>query len=244
MRSSILHLSRSGVTRIAGFQLEGFHSLCPFSKDISNVRVLGFKPYGLEGGYSRRWICKPVSSKAGGRSKIRDVKKPGDFRSEILEETVSAAVAEDINRTKVTESHKIEYCDIQQKVADDKELVSPVTMIVFDLETTGFSRENERIIEIAFRDLSGGKNSTFQTLVNPQRYIVNHHVHGIRTHMVNRPDIPRYSIRLLATAFHVPFSCVSDPPIIESCLSSHGHFRLDFKFSTSLEFICRLFISS
>ncbi|KAK7850820.1 exonuclease dpd1, partial [Quercus suber] len=49
-------------------------------------------------------------------------------------------------------------------------------------------RENERIIEIALRDLEGGENSTFQTLVNPQCFVPNSHVHGITTRMVNKPD--------------------------------------------------------
>ncbi|XP_052729632.1 exonuclease DPD1, chloroplastic/mitochondrial isoform X2 [Vigna angularis] len=55
----------------------------------------------------------------------------------------------------------------------------------------GLSRENERIIEIALRDLQGGENSTFQTLVNPQREVPNSRIHGITTHMVNKPDVPR-----------------------------------------------------
>lgn len=66
-----------------------------------------------------------------------------------------------------------------------------VTVIVFDLETTGFSRKKDRIIEIAFRDLRGGMNSSFQTLVNPEQIVPNSHVHGITTEMVNQPEVPR-----------------------------------------------------
>ncbi|KAK7850819.1 exonuclease dpd1 [Quercus suber] len=68
------------------------------------------------------------------------------------------------------------------------------------VNTTGFSRENERIIEIALRDLEGGENSTFQTLVNPQRFVPNSHVHGITTRMVNKPDIPRENERIIEIA--------------------------------------------
>ncbi|KAK4802313.1 hypothetical protein SAY86_000516 [Trapa natans] len=188
---SILQFSRSVVPRIVSFRHEGFHSPCPFSKNNSDVGFLGLETSRQEGGSRRRWICKPISSKAGGNSRITGSKKSTDIRSEILEESISAAVREDVNRTKVTEFHKIEHYDIQQSIDDKKSFVGLVTTIVFDLETTGFSRDTERIIEIAFRDLSGGENSTFQTLVNPQRYIMNHFVHGIRTDMVNRPDIPR-----------------------------------------------------
>ncbi|KAK7277986.1 hypothetical protein RJT34_23007 [Clitoria ternatea] len=53
------------------------------------------------------------------------------------------------------------------------------------------SKVNERFIEIALRDLQGGVNSTFQTLVNPQHAFPNSHIHGIATNMVNRPDVPR-----------------------------------------------------
>ncbi|KAE8711532.1 DNA polymerase III polC-type, putative isoform 2 [Hibiscus syriacus] len=52
-------------------------------------------------------------------------------------------------------------------------------------------KKDDRIIEIALQDLSGGENSTFQTLVNPGCYVANSHVHGITTNMVCRPDVPR-----------------------------------------------------
>lgn len=200
---SISQFSR-GVPRIAGLWGERFHNLYLSSKNNSNFRVPGSKTYVLECGYSKRWICRPVSSKEGGRRKTTDANKSTDISNKVLEETVSATATVNVNRTEVTEFRKIEYCDIQQKIAHNKELASLVTTIVFDIETTGFSRVNERIIEIAFRDLSGGENSTFQSLVNPQRYVVNAHVHGIRTHMVNRPDVPRYSMHF-CYYFHVPF---------------------------------------
>lgn len=80
---------------------------------------------------------------------------------------------------------------VQQFIAEKKDLAKHITFIVFDLETTGFSRRMDRIIEIALQDLGGGNNSTFQTLVNPECYIPNSNVHHITTHMVNRPEIPR-----------------------------------------------------
>lgn len=199
MYSSILNFSRSGAPRFAGFWREAFHSLCPSSTNNSNFKVIDSRTYGLEGGCSARWICQLVSTKRGGRRKKTD--ECSDIRNEELVEALSATATVHVNRTKVTELRKIEYCNSQQKLADNKELVSPVTTIVFDIETTGLSRENERIIEIAFRDLSGGENSTFQTLVNPQRYVTNPRVHGITTNMVNRPNVPRYSTWLLEIGY-------------------------------------------
>ncbi|XAR49178.1 DNA-directed DNA polymerase, partial [Bertholletia excelsa] len=96
-----------------------------------------------------------------------------------------------INKSEINEFQRLHYCDIQQKISESKDLAGTITVIVFDIETTGFSRENERIIEIAMQDLLGGENSTFQTLVNPERYVPNSHIHGISTPMVNRTDVPR-----------------------------------------------------
>ncbi|KAJ3687493.1 hypothetical protein LUZ61_016657 [Rhynchospora tenuis] len=65
------------------------------------------------------------------------------------------------------------------------------TILVFDLETTGVNSPRERIIEFAARNLMGGRNSTFQTLINPEIKIKNSHIHGITDSMVNRPRVPR-----------------------------------------------------
>ncbi|XP_042474619.1 exonuclease DPD1, chloroplastic/mitochondrial-like isoform X1 [Zingiber officinale] len=69
----------------------------------------------------------------------------------------------------------------------------PATILVFDIETTGLSRENERIIEFAVRDLNGGKNSAFETLINPEKKdVTNTYIHGIRDDMVNNPNVPTF----------------------------------------------------
>ncbi|KAM0948489.1 putative DNA-directed DNA polymerase [Dioscorea sansibarensis] len=65
-------------------------------------------------------------------------------------------------------------------------------VIVFDEETSGLSRKYDRIIEFAARDLRGGINSTFQTLINPEIHVRNSHVHGITTQMVCKPNVPRF----------------------------------------------------
>ncbi|KAK8936991.1 hypothetical protein KSP39_PZI012480 [Platanthera zijinensis] len=78
-----------------------------------------------------------------------------------------------------------------QNISEEKLYDRPATVLVFDTETTGFSREWERIIEIAIRDLLGGKNSTFQTLINPGRAVANTKFHGISSDMVSEPGVPR-----------------------------------------------------
>ncbi|KAI0510693.1 hypothetical protein KFK09_011302 [Dendrobium nobile] len=105
----------------------------------------------------------------------------------------AAEILKNISKTK-SDFHQYksdEYCSIQ-KVSEDKEYDRPATVLVFDTETTGLSRERGRIIEIAIRDLIGGKNSTFQTLINPGRAVPNTDVHGISSDMVSRPGIPSF----------------------------------------------------
>lgn len=80
--------------------------------------------------------------------------------------------------------------DSEPSISVGKVIDRPTTILVFDIETTGFNRENERIIEFAVRDLIGGKNSTFETLINPETVVTNAYVHGIRNDMVNKPNVP------------------------------------------------------
>lgn len=85
----------------------------------------------------------------------------------------------------------LQCCNIQEKVSGGK-TDCPATILVFDIETTGFSRRGDRIIEFAARDLAGGKNSTFQTLINPETEVKNTFVHGISRSMLKRSDVPRF----------------------------------------------------
>ncbi|KAL4636751.1 hypothetical protein ACB092_03G031300 [Castanea dentata] len=188
---SILQVPRCGIPTLATFWRESFHSLSTTDKNSSSFRLLGSNIYGLERSYNRKWTQRPVFTNAEGRNKTTQQSKLSNIGHEILDGVVSKSDAFSVNKTELSQFQNIEYCDIRQKIAENKELASLVTVIVFDIETTGFSRENERIIEIALRDLEGGENSTFQTLVNPQRFVPNSHVHGITTRMVNKPDVPR-----------------------------------------------------
>ncbi|PIA61203.1 hypothetical protein AQUCO_00300617v1 [Aquilegia coerulea] len=118
----------------------------------------------------------------------------------------------------VTDSNKIhiykpDFCDTSAKTSC-REIQRLVTIIVFDIETTGLSRELERIIEIALRDLNGGENSTFQTLVNPERYVSNHYLHGITTNMVSGPSVPRFKDLLPILLDYVQSRHIPNTPIL------------------------------
>ena len=135
-----------------------------------------------------------MTTKTEGRNKTNRTAKSSNLVREILNEKVSTSSALNLNKTEISENQQLQYCGIQQMIAENKDLADLVTFILYDTETSGLSRKDDRIIEIALQDLSGGENSTFQTLVNPGRYVANSHVHGITTNMVCRPDVPRYNI--------------------------------------------------
>lgn len=187
---SILQVPRCRIHTLASSLWKSFHSLNSSCKSNSSRKLLA-STSKLDGGYSRRWNRKPITTETEGRKAHTQTNKPSQVKDEILDGTVSNRTKISIGELKINEFQEIQYSDIQRTVAKNRDVASLVTVIVFDIETTGLSRENERIIEIALQDLSGGENSTFQTLVNPGRYIPNSHVHGITTHMVNRRDVPR-----------------------------------------------------
>ncbi|KAI5011076.1 hypothetical protein ZWY2020_013213 [Hordeum vulgare] len=76
-------------------------------------------------------------------------------------------------------------------------------LLIFDIETTGFFQKkttgnfqkDNRITEFAVRDLCGGKDSTFETLINPERGVPGYlkTVNNINTELVCKPDVPRFS---------------------------------------------------
>ncbi|KAF7805070.1 importin subunit alpha-2-like [Senna tora] len=229
---SLLQVPRCRIHSIANYYDETFHSLSKTYGNNSSVRLLGSRIYGQQGGHSKKWTRRPVTTKTegtGNKLTTRSTKSRG-IKHEISSATILTSAAVNVNKTQLVQSQDLQYChiqqeiaqnqdycdiqqeiaqnqdycdihkeiaqnqdycDIQQEIAQNKDLSSLVTVIVFDIETTGFSRVDGRIIEIALRDLQGGENSTFQTLVNPQRSVPNSHIHGITTQMVNKPEVPR-----------------------------------------------------
>jgi len=185
MYFSILQVPRCRISPTLGNSWrESFHSLSRSDGNSSSFKLLGSKIYGLDRGHNKKWTRRPVTTNAEGRNKTTQHSKPSNIMHGILDGVVSKSATINVNKEEINQFQKIQYCDIQQKISENKDLAG--------LETTGFGREKARIIEIGLQDLLGGENSTFHTLVNPQCYVPNPHIHGITSHMVNRPDVPRY----------------------------------------------------
>ncbi|XP_013594001.1 PREDICTED: exonuclease DPD1, chloroplastic/mitochondrial [Brassica oleracea var. oleracea] len=129
-----------------------------------------------------RWVRRNVSTTTqGGRS---------NTKSSVLGGAVPVTRIVDAESTAKIQQQQ-PFGNLQQRLAENKDLSSLLTVIVSDLETTGLHRVKERIIEIAAQDLAGGENSTFQSLINPGVPILNASIHGIRNDMVCRPEVPR-----------------------------------------------------
>lgn len=216
---SILQVPKCRIHLLANSCWDRFYSWRRTYGSDRTFRLLSSKTCGFEGGHSKRWSRRHVSTKPEGTNKNAQRSKPNSISHEILGGTGSTGTAVNVNIKEIREINEIQYCDIQQKIAGNKDVTDLVTIIVFDIETTGLSREKERIIEVALQDLSGGDNSTFQTLVNPECYVPNSHVHGISTHMVCRPDVPRYFAPQLLHDF-----LVFPLPIGESIMTLDIHY--------------------
>ncbi|CAK8544566.1 unnamed protein product [Lathyrus sativus] len=184
---SFLQVPRCRIHSLANNWGKTFPSFGNICQNNHSVRLLGSRIYGLQGGHRKKWTRRPITTttESSADTKSRSTKQ------EILSETVSTSSTENVNKTQLRQFQEIQQCSIQQEIAQNKDLSSLVTVIVFDIETTGLHREKGRIIEIALRDLQGGPNSTFETLVNPQCRIENSKIHGITTDMVNKPGVPR-----------------------------------------------------
>lgn len=94
---------------------------------------------------------------------------------------------EDVNNEQTSQGDISPESKQESKVLDKPS----VTLIAFDIETTGLNR-SDRIVEFACRDLAGGENSTLQTLVNPGKKVGDSvKVHCISDEMVNNPNVPK-----------------------------------------------------
>ena len=187
---SLLQLHRCKTHSLANCWGGAVHSVRKTYANNSSVRLLGSRIYGLEGGLNKDWNQRVVTTKAKGIKQATVNTKLKSTNHEISRGKILTSDTVNVNKTQLGQYQKIQYPDMKQEIAPSKDM-KQATVIVFDLETTGYSRVHDRIVEIALRDLRGGENSTFQTLVNPQRHVPNSHIHGIVTQMVNRPDVPR-----------------------------------------------------
>ncbi|KAG2568899.1 hypothetical protein PVAP13_7NG361150 [Panicum virgatum] len=106
----------------------------------------------------------------------------------------------------------------------------PATILVFDIETTGFLHADHRIIEFALRDLSGGENCTFETLINPERNVPKYaaEANKITTELVRRCTSNITSIcsnfkvaKLLASQFYGLLTMQKNLTSLSLCKSSN-----------------------
>lgn len=201
---SLLQVPKCRFHTLASSWWERFHYLGRSGKN-STAKPFDCNIYGLEGGHTRRWTRRSVTTKAEGKSKNVLSSETRIIGHVTADGTVSTSAELNTKRIEISKYERVKDCDIQKKIAENRDLARLLTVIIFDIETTGFSRENERIIEIALQDLLGGQNSTFQTLINPERYVPNQHIHGISTHMVCRPEVPRYP-SAIDCVFSFPFA--------------------------------------
>lgn len=185
---SLSQFPRCRVPILTNSWWQSFHHISRIGRGSISSKVLATGKQGLEGRFNSIENRRTLTTKSEGNGKAAFSKKT-TIRHEILDKTKKSEV--DIYSSEITEIGSTQYVDIRQTIAENKDLAKLMTFIIFDIETTGLSRDHERIIEIALRDLHGGENSTFQTLVNPGCIVPNSFVHKITTGMVNRPDVPR-----------------------------------------------------
>ncbi|KAL9234945.1 hypothetical protein vseg_009755 [Gypsophila vaccaria] len=166
----------------------GFDSLHRACKGGHNIRLISSSV--CEQGPSKRWSRRPITTTGEGMTE-KVLTSAANIRTGIADDIVTSVTTNlHIKKTDNSKTQQIQCTEVSQLIAEDKDLVENAIFIVFDLETTGLKRD-ENIIEIALRDLQGGKNSTFHTLVNPGRPVPNTFAHNITTEMVSEPGVPR-----------------------------------------------------
>lgn len=144
---------------------------------------------------SRRHQSRPLSTTVLARSTRKGSKQSFSNSRHLHGKSVESSI--EVFKQSELEQLKSLHCYNVEEEFSGVKTEWPATILVFDIETTGFSRREDRIIEFAVRDLMGGKNSTFQTLINPEKEVRNAYVHGISNSMLCRPDVPRYVHALL-----------------------------------------------
>jgi len=138
----------------------------------------------------RRHQSRPLSTTVLARSTRKGSKQSFSNSRHLHSESVESSI-EVFKQSELEQLKSLHTYNVAEKFSGVK-TEWPATILVFDIETTGFSRREDRIIEFAVRDLMGGKNSTFQTLINPEKDVKNTYIHGISNNMLSRPDVPRF----------------------------------------------------
>lgn len=172
---------------LSGSLWKRVHNSSIKGENSSRFQLLSPSIYGLQGGqHSRQWSRKSLSTNTEGKNTLS--RKTNNISQKISDVTNLTHSGLNTSRLEIGGSESVH---IEQKITENKDISKLVTVIVFDIETTGFSRIKDRVIEIAMQDLSGGENSTFETLVNPLKRIWNTSIHNISDDMVKSPTVPR-----------------------------------------------------
>lgn len=144
---SLLQVPRCKIHSLANYGEEALHGFSKaYGNNNSSIRLLGPRIYGLERGLNTKLIQRLIATRAEGSKQTTC-----NTKSKINKDEILASATAKVNRTRLDQSQKILYPDVQE-IAQYENLSDLVTIIVFDLETTGYSKVNDRIIEIALRE--------------------------------------------------------------------------------------------
>ncbi|XP_051132989.1 exonuclease DPD1, chloroplastic/mitochondrial [Andrographis paniculata] len=191
---SLMQFPRCRLHSLAQSWLQNF-----YNSGSSSYRILCSTSHDPEGWPNGKWSRRTIITKAEGYNeglidkgcdidgyKLVETKVPSRRKKAVGDNVISRRTKANLNKCEA-ESTEIESDQ------DYEEIAKLATIICFDIETTGYNSAQHRIVEIAFQDLRGGQNSTFQTLVNPERDVPKRAeaIHGISSQMVRSRDVPR-----------------------------------------------------
>ncbi|XP_074311728.1 exonuclease DPD1, chloroplastic/mitochondrial [Silene latifolia] len=206
----------------------GFDNLNRSCKQGHTFRLISSSV--CEQGASRRWTRRPITSISEGKSK-KVSSTAANISRGITDEIVTPVTRNlPIKKTDDRNNQQIQCTDVCQSKAVNKDLAERATFIAFDLETTGVSRDRDRIIEIGLVDFEGGDKSTFNTLVNPGCTVDNFEIHKISTKMVCEPGVPRMEELIPILLQFVKSRQKPDAPVI---LVAHNARTFDVPFLKS-----------
>ncbi|KAJ7955176.1 exonuclease DPD1, chloroplastic/mitochondrial [Quillaja saponaria] len=187
-RFRIARLPYLGLPSLGNFWTGNFCLSRFFHRSGSEFKLLGSNSKSTSEAGVNKTVLRSTAAGTEHRTSVTVNKKPSNRTHDSLN---TGDVPITISDSASNCFKSIEYSDAQKNLLANRDLKHLVKVFVVDIETTGFSRQRERIIEIAIRDLEGGMNSCLQTLVNPERDVPNSHIHGVTTKMVKQPDVPR-----------------------------------------------------
>ncbi|KAJ0979893.1 hypothetical protein J5N97_015367 [Dioscorea zingiberensis] len=216
---------------LTGMWLGNFHEVRNSLASRCRTNLHRFHTVKASKEVARPRKCIPLPTTATVEERKQKSKKKQTCNNNlIIRETLGPYANISSGETSVHEPKPVQNIGVQQKVTENRAVDRPAVFIILDIETTGFSRTKDRIIEIAFQDLNGGKNSTFETLVRPDKLILNKKIHGISSQMVNRPGVPRFDELIPIILQYVRSRQIDGKPVV---FVAHNGRRFDIPFIIS-----------